>query len=477
VPATLADVAPTQVSRPERGDSLLQNRRFQLAAGFILLFNAVFVLIILVRPFAYHTVALFDNVGEFLGPLLIAPLCFARIRTAVRPAPEESPSQRLQAIGAVLIGGGILGFVGGQVITTVYQWVLNVEIPVPSSADAFFLAAYPLMFAGVLLLPAQRIPASQRTRVLLDGVMILAAAFSFLWYIDLGQTLAEGSAGLLTRVVASAYPAGDLILVVCLILLASRAHDQALRRALPIFAVGIACLVYVDSDYAYQNLPQVGTYVTGGLKDDLWPLGYMLLGLGAWMVITARPQAEEHEEDVLERAAHARRTPLWRSLLPYTLVPCVMGLAAYTLIQHVRVYIVDGVVAGAGVLLLATLVRQILSMLEAERLSAQQEDYLREVRTVILAAGAVEAGTFEPESMSAIAQRQDALGQLGRVFQHMGREVKAREQRLQQQMRELKIEIDRAKREREVKQIVETDYFQDLQRKAEQFRREKAERG
>ncbi len=61
--------------------------------------------------------------------------------------------------------------------------------------------------------------------------------------------------------------------------------------------------------------------------------------------------------------------------------------------------------------------------------------YLQQVARLTAAAVAVEASIYEPESVDEVAQRTDALGQLARVFQGMIREVYAREQRLQQQVR------------------------------------------
>ncbi|MGF1459483.1 MAG: DUF3365 domain-containing protein [Leptolyngbyaceae cyanobacterium] len=79
----------------------------------------------------------------------------------------------------------------------------------------------------------------------------------------------------------------------------------------------------------------------------------------------------------------------------------------------------------------------------------------------------------ESRKLAQVVKRQDELGQLGQVFQKMVNEVIARQQRLKQQIRDLKIEIDQSRKAKEVKEIVETDYFQDLQSKAQKFRRQK----
>lgn len=111
--------------------------------------------------------------------------------------------------------------------------------------------------------------------------------------------------------------------------------------------------------------------------------------------------------------------------------------------------------------------------LEQKRLRDQEVEYLRNVSAVIAAAAAVEAGEFTPDSLEKVARRQDALGQLGRVFQRMAREVYTREQRLRQQVQELRIEIDEAKKVQQVAEITETEYFQQLQEKAQKLRSKK----
>ncbi len=99
------------------------------------------------------------------------------------------------------------------------------------------------------------------------------------------------------------------------------------------------------------------------------------------------------------------------------------------------------------------------------------QNYLRTVARVTDAAAAVEAGTFDINDLSDIALRSDRLGQLARVFQNMAREVFAREERLKQQVYELTIELDHAKKERQVAEITETEYFRNLQAKVQQLRR------
>jgi hypothetical protein len=70
-----------------------------------------------------------------------------------------------------------------------------------------------------------------------------------------------------------------------------------------------------------------------------------------------------------------------------------------------------------------------------------------------------------------LAERGDELGQLSRIFQKMAHEVITREKKLREQVAQLKIEVDEAKKSAEVKQIVETEYFQDLKQRAAEMRK------
>lgn len=105
-----------------------------------------------------------------------------------------------------------------------------------------------------------------------------------------------------------------------------------------------------------------------------------------------------------------------------------------------------------------------------KRLRDIELEYLEQVNHVIDAAAAVEEGTFECDSLNPVAGREDALGQLARVFQKMARQIYAREQSLRQQLQELRVEIDEVKKARQVAEITETEYFRDLCAKAEQLR-------
>ncbi len=113
---------------------------------------------------------------------------------------------------------------------------------------------------------------------------------------------------------------------------------------------------------------------------------------------------------------------------------------------------------------------RLTACLERKWLRDQEVDYLQQVGLVTAAAAAIKANTFQPESLDEVARRSDELGQLALVFQEMARQVYAREQQLQRQVQQLRIEIDQARNASEVAEITESDFFQQLLGRADELR-------
>jgi methyl-accepting chemotaxis protein len=88
----------------------------------------------------------------------------------------------------------------------------------------------------------------------------------------------------------------------------------------------------------------------------------------------------------------------------------------------------------------------------------------------------VESADIESAALSRVTTRTDELGSLAKVFQAMAREVYARTQKLKEQVQELRIEIDQMRRTEEVKEVVSTEFFKDLQSRAKRMRQQRRNR-
>jgi CRP-like cAMP-binding protein len=101
---------------------------------------------------------------------------------------------------------------------------------------------------------------------------------------------------------------------------------------------------------------------------------------------------------------------------------------------------------------------------------ARDYAYIQQVGRITAAAQAVERGDFTPALLDEVVDRDDELGQLARMFRHMALEVRAREERLAQQVDELRIEIDEVRQAKKVAEITDSEYFQQLRRQADKLR-------
>jgi PAS domain S-box-containing protein len=350
-------------------------RAFWRAAGLILLFNGLLVALVLFKPLSDATLALVVNTAEFIGPLLVVTLCFGGLLGRMwGPGASQAPVGTALARGRrwapVLLGLGILSWVLGQAIFTYYEWVLDQPPPLPSIADVGYLSVYPFLLLGILLLPARPIPVASRTRIALDGLMIMTAAVTFSWYFILGPVMQQGSETTLSKAVSSAYPLADIVLIACLIILASRPEEHTLLPAVSLLALGLTLIVVADSNFAYWSLHDA--YATGTLPDVGWSLGYMLVALGAFAARLATSEeatAPGEPGDEPRAASPLAEQRVWTSLLPYLLVPAVGVLIVYAWRTSGGSSSLDtGVYIGGALLIGLMLLRQVLAIVENARL-------------------------------------------------------------------------------------------------------------
>jgi len=344
----------------------------------IALYCAAFWALLLLRPIGRHPLMVVDDALGIAGALCALPLAWGWSRR-----PWLTGGARLWA--PRLLGLGALAYAVGSTMWTYNQEVVHQ----PSSlswANAGYLVAYPLLFLGILLLPARPLAAAARLRVALDGLMIMTALATVSWYFVLGPTILRSDATAFGKIAAASAPLCDLLLLASVLLLWARAGG-ALRSVVLPLSLGLLCIVVADSVFDYQSLQ--GTYIVGEPIDPLWPLGYLLIGLGAWVARRAPSLAGEGAPGDGGTASAARP-----SLAPYAAIPAMAALAAYAYVTHSDEAHAVGVYLGGAALVALVVMRQILVILENRGLyarldrayTAQGRDLAQrehEVRTVV----------------------------------------------------------------------------------------------
>ena len=159
-----------------------------------------------------------------------------------------------------------------------YGWYEHVALiaPFPSLADVFYLAAYPLFAAGLLVLGRARSPKLGPTG--LDETLILTVSLGLLaWVFLIAPTWTAYDEPLVNRLVGVAYPFGDLLLFAMLMrLTTSGARNTAFR----LLAGSVGAMLVADSVFAAGTfVPTIAAHVY--LVDFGWLLSYVLWGAAA----------------------------------------------------------------------------------------------------------------------------------------------------------------------------------------------------
>ncbi len=173
------------------------------------------------------------------------------------------------------IGAGLLATTVGDVL---FDFWYGGNPPFPSAADVAYLAFYPLLYVGIVLLLRRRVSTFSPS-LWLDGLMAATAAGAVGASVLVEVVVNSTHGSRLVVVTNIAYPIGDVLLLALLIFVFSVTRWRP-GRAWAFMAAGLLLNAVGDAVFLYQTA--VGTYVEGTFLDLVWPLSLVLVALAAW---------------------------------------------------------------------------------------------------------------------------------------------------------------------------------------------------
>lgn len=198
---------------------------------------------------------------------------------------------------------GLFLFFAGDLYTYSYPKLTGAEVEFPSIGDAIYLAVYPPLVAGLLVLVRRRNPKGDRAGVI-DSLIISVGIALLSWVFLVAPNVHLSGLTVLEKAVSAAYPLGDILLLAATVRLAV---DNGKRAPAFYLLVGsIVSLLAVDSAYNYALL--TGTYNHQLSYDVGWIAFYLLWGAAA-----LHPSMRTLEEPALD--SRTRLTPLRLCLL------------------------------------------------------------------------------------------------------------------------------------------------------------------
>ena len=153
-----------------------------------------------------------------------------------------------------------------------------VDPPIPSLADGFYLAFYPLGYAALALILRSRVRRFEGN-LWLDGVIAALAVAAIGAAVVFNQVLESTGGSSLVVATNLAYPLADVLLLSLIVgIFALTGWRFDLTWALA--AAGFAVFAVADSVYLYETA--VGRYSEGGPLDVGWPAALALIAFAAW---------------------------------------------------------------------------------------------------------------------------------------------------------------------------------------------------
>ena len=284
---------------------------------------------------------------------------FLALATAVRLR-----SSRRRFFAWLLLAVAFLVFWLGDVLWFRYDTILKIA-PFPSWADAGYLAYYPLLLGGLLLLSRRASDWVGRTKSALDAATVVLAGAMFVWFFMLLPTLQDGGRGL-ELATSVGYPIGDLLLILGIGTIALRVVALESRPVLLALLTGVLLAFAADAIFGYRNVR--GSYQNGGWEDGFYLLSWFFVALAARLEFRAagrRSAASAQSEPALGPSLRARH-------LPFLATPPAVFVVLLLSLRHQLGTAQAQLALGVVLLIVLVLVRQVMAMRESARLREEK---------------------------------------------------------------------------------------------------------
>jgi signal transduction histidine kinase len=270
-----------------------------------------------------------------------------------------------------LFSAGLLAQVAGDAIFAMYEIDLNREPVSPSVADAFYLGGYPLLAVGIWLV--LRKLGGQTSRVaILDSAVIFCGVVLFQWVFFIDPYNHQHFGTETARLVAMAYPAVDVLLLVGVaqLLVGPGGRTTAYR----FLVTSVALWVVADEVYGLT----ANTYQGGQWIDALWLGSYVVWGAAALDPSMARIAQPDRRS--LPRLTRTRL---------FLLASASLAAPAILIIESSAHHRVHGLAIGLGgavmallvLLRLSGLVRSVEGARHSERLARREAEQAQQLLT------------------------------------------------------------------------------------------------
>ena len=286
------------------------------------------------------------NLVSAFAPLVAAAVLFAVYR-------------KISGEGKVfwlLVSLGCISYTLAEGLWIYIENILGQEIQYPGWTDLFYVLQVAFYLAALLYHGWQARRNLQLLKFIFDMGIIMAVFTALSWHFII-RDLMMGPASLLALIVTASYPISSLLLLFGLMSFYTGSIPLFSRNVLNLIAASLSVQIIADSIYLYESA--TGVYSSGSFYDPLWSLCLLLMALAGLYALEER--VTPGPAPSLERTSSSTEL-----LLPYMSMAILFVVMIFQKKNEM-----NGLIAGAAVLILLVVVRQVLTLTENRKLLDQ----------------------------------------------------------------------------------------------------------
>ncbi|MCT4781015.1 MULTISPECIES: DUF4084 domain-containing protein [Exiguobacterium] len=242
-----------------------------------------------------------------------------------------------------------------EIIWFVTESIFIKEVPYPGWTDIFYLLQVICILSALIYKIIHQTKKQERVPFLFDILITIVVATTFSWHFLLAPILSSNTISMIELIVSLAYPIGDLGMLLATAFLFFSATKQ--NQNISMLLVFVAFLTQAAADSLYLYLLSISAYFSGSLIDPLFIVVMMLLGLSGFLHTSSEPSRES--ETIVARMN------ILQLVTPYG------GVLILFFFMGLHSNETDSVTIGSGLSIMLVIIRQILMILENQRLIKQ----------------------------------------------------------------------------------------------------------
>jgi diguanylate cyclase (GGDEF)-like protein len=254
----------------------------------------------------------------------------------------------------------------GDVLWGYYELIVR-EVPYPSIADIFYLSAYVFFLIGIISIPRLRENSSNMDWLWLDILIVMFSASIIFWNFLIGPMVLNNHQSWLVTLVNSAYPVGDLVLVMSITMIIVVPRSPMWLKPMYLMILGHGLSAVADVIYLFQTINE--TYTGSAFFNILFSMApFALMASGLSQAVTSQQLAFGQKTIPLQKGTN--QFSVLRLVIPFAwllLALILMGLG--TSAKQVFTATQFAILLGALIFLLA--IRQVISAFNNKRLSSE----------------------------------------------------------------------------------------------------------